>query len=192
MKTVIKRKIKQSAIFFTVILAIYNLCTVPVNYAQTNQATKHNRDSLILAAREIMGLQKYCSLVTIDSAGNPNARTMNPFPPEDDMCVWVATNSRSKKVKEIRNNPNVSLYYSDHANAAGYVLIKGKAVLVDDHAEKIKRKRDYWDQSFPDFKYLMLIKVIPERIEVINYKHKMYNDPKTFEAPFIDLNPISK
>ena len=72
------------------------------------------------------------------------------------------------------------------------MLIKVDAFLFDDHAEKIKRKRDYWDQAFPDFKYLMLIKVIPEYIEVINYKHKMYNDPKTFEAPFIEMKAITR
>lgn len=167
------------------------LCTATIS-AQSESVKKYNRDSVIVAAREIMGLQKYCALVTIDSLGLPNVRTMNPFPPDEDMCVWVATNSRSKKVHDIKNNSSVSLYYSDHANAAGYVCIKGKALLVDDMNEKMKRKRDYWDQSFPDFKYLMLIKIIPERIEVINYKHKMYNDPKTFEAPSIEMKGAAK
>lgn len=53
--------------------------------------------------------------------------------------------------------------------------------------EKHKRKRNYWSQAFPDWKYLMLIKVIPERIEVIDYKFGMVNDPATFKAPSLEL-----
>ena len=56
---------------------------------------------------------------------------MNPFPPEDDLTVWMATNSRSRKVREIRDNPNVCLYYADHQTATGSVAISGTAVLVE-------------------------------------------------------------
>ena len=70
--------------------------------AQPDQKALPSRDSLLAAAREIIGMQKYCALITLDSVGHPHARTMNPFPPEEDMTVWIATNSRSRKVQEIR------------------------------------------------------------------------------------------
>jgi general stress protein 26 len=155
--------------------------------AQEKQTTTVNRDSVIAAAREIMGLQTYCALVTVDSTGQPQVRTMNPFPPEDDMTVWIATNSRSRKIREIKNNPRVCLYYADHNQAVGYVAITGKAVLVDDMKEKLKRKRDYWDQSFPDWKYLILIKVIPQKLDVLNYRRGMVNDPVTWRSPSIEF-----
>lgn len=123
-----------------------------------------------MAAREIISSVRYCALITIDSVGCADIRTMNPFPPEDDMIVWMATNTRSRKYNEIKKNPNVTLYYVNHSKADGYVTIKGKAVLVKDTAEILKRKRDFWDQAFPDWNYLDLIKVIPQRLEVINYK----------------------
>jgi general stress protein 26 len=151
--------------------------------AQEKPSSAAQRDSIILAARELIGAQKYCAIVTIDSSGRANIRTMNPFPPEDDMTIWIATNSRSRKVKEIRNNPNVVLYYANHAQATGYVAITGRAVLVDDMEEKMKRKRDYWAQAFPDWKYLMLIKVIPEKLEVINYRHGLTNGQNTWDPP---------
>ncbi len=75
------------------------------------------REAILDAAREIMGSQKYCALVTINSLGRPQVRTMNPFPPEDDMTVWMATNSRSRKVAEIQNCSHVCLYYADHQSA---------------------------------------------------------------------------
>jgi general stress protein 26 len=146
-----------------------------------------DRDSLIAAAREIIGLQKYCALVTIDSTGSPVVRTMNPFPPEGDMTVWLATNSRSRKAEEIRRNPSVGLYYADHARASGYVYIKGKAYLVDDMQEKLNRKREYWTQAFPDWKYLLLIKIVPERIEVINYKRGFVGESVAWDVPAVEF-----
>ncbi|HUI09342.1 MAG TPA: pyridoxamine 5'-phosphate oxidase family protein [Bacteroidota bacterium] len=155
--------------------------------AQSTHPAMTRRDSVVAAAREIMGMQKYCALITLDSLGRPHARTMNPFPPEDDMTVWIATNSRSRKVAEIRKNPAVCLYYADHNQAVGCVSITGKAVLVDDQAEKLKRKREYWTQAFPDWKYLVLIKVVPETMDVLNYRMGMLNDPVTWKTPSVNL-----
>ncbi|MFZ0453313.1 MAG: pyridoxamine 5'-phosphate oxidase family protein, partial [Ignavibacteriaceae bacterium] len=107
--------------------------------------------------------------------------------PDDDMTVWMATNSRSRKYNEIKKNPNVTLYYANHSKADGYVAIKGKAVLVNDSTEIMKRKRDYWEQAFPDWKYLVLIKIIPEKLEVINYKRTLNNSNITWEVPSADF-----
>jgi general stress protein 26 len=149
------------------------------------------RARLIAAAREIIGAQTYCALVTIDETGRPQVRTMNPFPPEEDMTVWFATNTRSRKVREMRRDPRVALYYSDHKNAIGYVQITGRAVLVDDMQEILKRKRAYWDQAFPGLKNLVLIKVVPERLDVLNYKAGLQADPDTWRTPSIELTPTS-
>ena len=147
------------------------------------------RARLIAAAREIMGAQTYCALVTVDETGRPQVRTMNPFPPEDDMTVWFATNTRSRKVREIRRDPRVTLYYADHAKAIGYVTLAGRAVLVEDMQEIRKRKRAYWDQAFPDLKNLVLIKVVPERLDVLNYRAGAQADPDTWRTPSIELGP---
>jgi general stress protein 26 len=145
------------------------------------------REAILAAAREIMSLQKYCALVTIDAAGQPHLRTMNPFPPEADLTVWMATNSHCRKVREIECHSQVSLYYADHNQASGYVVLTGRAVLVNDMSEKLKRKRDYWEQAFPDWKYLILIKIIPEKLEVLNYERGMLNDEITWQTPAIEL-----
>ncbi len=146
-----------------------------------------NRDSVINAAREIISHVKYCALVTFDAEGTANVRTMNPFPPEEDMCVWMATSTDTRKYEEIKKNPKVSLYYANHASAEGYVTITGKAELVKDSLEIQKRKREYWKQSFPDMNKLVLIKIIPERMEVVNYKRKMYGADITWLAPFAEF-----
>jgi general stress protein 26 len=146
---------------------------------------------LIAAAREIMGAQTYCALITIDGTGRPQVRTMNPFPPEQDMTVWFATNTRSRKVSEIRRDPRVTLYYSDHKTAIGYVALAGRAVLVEDMQEILKRKRAYWDQAFPGLKNLVLIKVVPERLDVLNYKDGTKPDSETWRTPSIELRPAA-
>ena len=156
--------------------------------AQEGNNNSANRDSIIGAAREMIGSLKYCALITMDSTGGISVRTMNPFPPEEDMSVWMATNKHTRKYFEIKKNPNVALYYADHSKADGYVAIKGTAILVDDMTTKLKMKRDYWDQAFPDFNDLILIKVVPERLEIIYYKHKLYNAKVTWDPPSAEFN----
>jgi general stress protein 26 len=160
--------------------------------AQDKKPPTPDRASLIAAAREIMQAQKYCALITIDEAGRPQARTMNPFPPEENMTVWIATNTNTRKVQQMRHDPRVTLYYADHTNATGYVAIMGRAVLIDDMTEIMKRKRAYWDTAFPGLKNIVLIKVIPEQLEVINYKQGALGDTSTWRAPFISFDTPSK
>ncbi len=148
---------------------------------------KLDRAQLIAAAREIMAGQTYCGLITIDEAGRPQVRTMNPFPPEEDMTVWFATNTRSRKVQELRKDPRVVLYYANHKDATGYVSLSGKAVLTEDMQEILKRKRAYWDQAFPGLKNLVLIKVVPERLEVLNYAKGAVADEVTWRTPSLEL-----
>jgi hypothetical protein len=60
---------------------------------QDEKPRSPDRAALIAAACEIMAGQTYCALITIDESGRPQVRTMNPFPPEEDMTVWFATNT---------------------------------------------------------------------------------------------------
>lgn len=158
--------------------------TVPV---PEKPSSPLGRSELIAAAREIIASQQFCALVTQDEVGRSQIRTVNPFPPEDDMAVWIATGTQTRKVGQIRHNPQVTLYYADHSKAAGFVSIRGKALLVEDRAEMIKRKRAYWDSMFPEFKNLILIKVIPEYLEVLNYSRGVNGDPATWHAPSVEF-----
>lgn len=158
-----------------------------VGGAQDRPATAPDRAKVLAAAREVMAAQQYCALVTLDEHGLPQVRTMNPFAPDEGMVVWMATHATTRKVQQIRRDPRVSLYYADHANAIGYVAISGRAELVDDMKEVLARRRAYWDQAFPGLKNIVLIKVVPERIEVLNYKQGVVADPATLGAPSITM-----
>jgi general stress protein 26 len=144
-----------------------------------------NRDTVLIAALEIIKETTYCALVTIDSTGQPQVRTMNPFPANDELITWFATSRNSRKVREIKNNPKVCVYYANHLSAKGYVNITGTAEVIDDKDLLIKMKRDYWE-NIPDWQNIfVLIKIVPKTLEVINYKHGLNNDPGTFRAPSI-------
>lgn len=175
-----KRKCKISTIYGLILYsAIFpsNLC------AQSSV----NRDTILVAAREIIKETIYCALVTIDSTGQPQVRTMNPFPVNDELITWFATSRTSRKVREIKNNPKVCVYYADHLTAKGYVNITGTAEVIDDEELLIKMKRDYWEHITDWQSIFVLIKIVPETIEVINYNHGLNNDPVTFRAPSIVL-----
>ena len=88
-------------------------------------------------AREIMTDAKNCALITIDSLGVAHARAMDPFLPEEDFTVWMGTNPKSLKVRQIQENQNVSLYYFD-IKTESYVTLQGTAKLVNTQKEKEK------------------------------------------------------
>ena len=150
-----------------------------------NGQVTFNRDTIILAAREIIKETTYCALATIDSTGQPQIRTMNPFPANNELITWFATSRTSRKVREIKSNPKVCVYYADHISAKGYVAITGTAEVIDDKELLLKMKRDYWN-GIPNWQNIfVLIKIVPKTMEVINYKHGLNNDPNTFKAPSI-------
>lgn len=150
---------------------------------------KPARDAILAAAREMMTAIRYCTLATLDASGRPSARILDPFPPEDSMVVWLATNPKSRKVAEIRRDPRVTLVYFDAGKPdQGYVTVTGRARLVDDPAEKKKRWKDGWEMFWPDREAgLLLIEVTPERIEILDPAHGIINDPATWAATSVDL-----
>ena len=128
------------------------LLFIPFNSFSQNIEQKDSTNiKLMIAAREIMAAAGTCALITLDDKNLPMVRVMDPFLPEGDFTVWFGTNPKSRKVNQIKNNPNVSLYYLD-SDASGYVVIHGIAQLVDDQKEKETRWKDDWDAFYPDKK----------------------------------------
>jgi general stress protein 26 len=128
----------------------------------------------------MMDAARYCALITLDASGHPRVRAMEPFPPEEDMAVWMATNRNSRKAQEIKNDPRVTLYYA-HPQGAGYVTILGTAQLVDDPEEKAHRWKEEWASYYPEGRAsYILITVKPSRLEVLDYSKGIVGDPATW------------
>ena len=140
---------------------------------------------LVAAAREVMSAARYCALITLDSSGRPQARTLDPFPPDENLVVWLGTNPRSRKVAAIRQNPQVTLYYFDRETQA-YVTVYGIARLVNDPKAKMKWWKDEWQAFYPDrAKDYLLISVTPEKLEVVSVKKGIVGDPVTWKPPSV-------
>jgi general stress protein 26 len=124
-----------------------------------------------------------CFLITLDDSGQPQARLMAPFDPDSAMNVWLATNRKTRKVEQIRQNPRVTLAYHDAAGP-GYVTLIGKARLVDDLAEHRKHWKSEWKDFYPggpegpDF---LLIQFTTERIEVMSISHHVADAPRGWQ-----------
>ncbi len=144
-------------------------------------------DTLLAVAREVMESAPFCALITIDQAGQFQVRAMEPFPPEEDMVVWLGTNRKSRKVEAIRTDPRVALYYAD-PQGSGYVTIAGTARLVDDPEKIAHYWKPKWEAYYPDReKTYILIAVTPEKLDVLSYKHGIANDPETWRAPSVEF-----
>ncbi|MEJ2595929.1 MAG: pyridoxamine 5'-phosphate oxidase family protein [bacterium] len=156
--------------------------------AAQNQNTGDKTDTaLISAAREIMNKAGTCTLITLDAEGLPDARVMDPFYPEEDLTVWFGTNPRSRKVNQITQNPNVTLFYFDR-ETAGYVVIHGIARLVNDPDEKKNRWKEAWEDFYPDRdEDYLLIQVSPEWMEILSEAKGITGDPVTWQVPVVNF-----
>ena len=126
-----------------VLILLASIGAKELTYAQKADSAK---SKLLLAAREIIGTTTTCALITLDEKGMPRVRSMDPFAPETDFTIWLATNPKSRKVAEIKKNPMVTLFYQDKSDQ-GYVSIRATAQLVNDQREKDKR----WKEAWKDF-----------------------------------------
>ena len=123
---------------------------------------------LLDVAREIMASARYCALITVDEEGQPRARTVDPFSPEDDFTVWIATRPVTRKVQQIEGNDQVTLYYWN-SDARSYVTLMGRAELIDDVEVKTAMRRDAdSERLYPDFPAdYLLIRFVPDYLEAI-------------------------
>ncbi len=178
-----RKLIKRIAIIIPTLLIMHLQC-----FSQNTEQKDSIRNNLIKAAREIISEVKTCALITIDEKGLPTARTMDPFLPESDFTVWLGTNPKSRKVHQIKNNPNVALYYFDNA-ASGYVVIHGTAHLINDQKEKEKHWKTEWNSFYPNkSEDYLLIKVIPASMEVISYRDGITSNSETWKPPVVYFN----
>ena len=162
--------------FIFVLVIILIASSLMAQELQDKVQQEISRDSLLTVARTIIDSARCRTLITVDENGKPQARTMSPFPPEEDMVIWLGTNPRSRKVKQIKNNPNVMVYYYD-TKGLSYVSVAGQARIVNDSEKKAHYWKKGWTRYYPDpDKDYTLIEVTPERLEICSFKYKLFWD----------------
>lgn len=103
-------------------------------------------------------------LTTIDSNGFPSTRAMfnlknsMQFPKlvdfmakYNDFTLFLTTNTSSTKIKQIMNNPKVSVYYCDTEIYHG-LMCQGEIEIVKDKSIKDAIWFDEWNMYYPDGK----------------------------------------
>ncbi|MBT7886736.1 MAG: pyridoxamine 5'-phosphate oxidase family protein [Gammaproteobacteria bacterium] len=138
--------------------------SLPAVASEPSGASKS--ETVLQAARQVVEDTAFATLITIDQAGHPKARTVDAFAPDADWVVWIATRASSRKVAEITQTPQVTVhYYSDGLKS--YVSLMGAASLVSDLATKRSMRRLQDSKklypNFPDD--YQLIRIQPTRLE---------------------------
>ncbi len=116
--------------------------------------------TIIAAAKAVIDEDYIATLITLDSDGVPRARSVGVWAPDNDLVLWIGTRRTSRKVAQIRSNPNATLHFAsddiagNHANAY-YASFMGTATVhTDDATVKLrapeeKYRRTQWP-NFPD------------------------------------------
>ena len=120
------------------------------------------RDELSPKCVELMGTADAAYLSTVDTEGYPQTRAMvnlrnrQQFPgltgvvaeDEDDLAVYMTTDTASGKFQQIKANPKASVYFCDPKEFRGLLLI-GQIEVVTDKAIKHKLWQDAWKVHYP-------------------------------------------
>jgi general stress protein 26 len=135
-----------------------------------------SKKNLLSIAQGVLSKARCWTLITVDKNGNPRARTMSSFPPDEQMVVRLGANPRSRKIEQIKNNPNVIVYYLEPTGFS-YVSLMGTASLVNDPNMKAKYWKEGWTRYYPDPKKdYILIEVKPKRMEICSFEYKLFWD----------------
>jgi general stress protein 26 len=109
-----------------------------------------------------------CALGTLTEDGKPWVRYVTPFA-DENLTIWMATFINSRKVGQIKKNPEVHLTtgVATMETAESYLQIQGKAEILTDQVTKKAVWNDYLKEIFtgPDDPNYVVCKITPYRIE---------------------------
>ena len=136
-------------------------------------------DHCLDTTRAMLKKSKYCFLVSNSNIPWPSARMVEPIIDFDTFSIWLGTNPTLRKIREIEENPHVTLAFgSDQENAN--LIIYGKADIIRDVQERKKHWISSWYLFFPsgpkgdDF---VSIRIEPSEMELMNFKKSIVPEP---------------
>lgn len=130
---------------------------------------------------------QYCALITVGDDGQPQARTIDPSPPDERFTVWFVTNPGTRKVVQIERDPRVTLYYFD-LQSPGYVTLIGVARRIETPEEKQRRWMQKWTPFYPGgADGATLFEVTAHRIEIVDIASGVISTQQSWEPPSIEM-----
>lgn len=133
------------------------------------------RNKVISTVREC----KSATLITMSKEGFPRARVMEDHNPHTGFVFWFATHSSTRKVTEISNHPEVSIYYLMPEADSGFICILGRAEIKTDLGSRKylwrEKWKEYWPEG-PDAEEYIPIRIIPQQAEYYNMKEGAFTN----------------
>lgn len=170
-----------------ILLLLFSCSTENDAFKEIRKDFTKEEEHLIKVSKEIINKAYFATFITNDSFGNQKARVMEPFEPDENFVIWLATNPKSRKVKELSNNSFATLHYFDTQNTS-YVSLIGKAFLVDDDKIKSQKFKKGWDRFYKNQKEdYILIKFIPTKLELISVPNNLAGDSITWKPHGVQL-----
>lgn len=101
---------------------------------------------------------------------------------EDDLSIWIATYSTSRKVRQLGKNPNVCLAFVEHpdGNKAAFVLGRAVTETSPEQRRRVWKLASDLTQYFPDgpdSADYCLLRIKPQQIE---WRESWESGNKTF------------
>ena len=179
----IKRKYLMNFKYYRTFLTLFLLLFFSVLFSQNN-----SDDYLESIAFDIIKESQNCVLVTLNSENKPTTRVMEHNIYNKNFEIYLVTNPFSRKVSHLKSNPTISLNFQSN-DRLSYVSVNGEAQLIDD----IKLKNKYWKEEWtPHYKNIetdcVLIKIIPESLEIVSLTNEVLGDSKTWKPKTISID----
>jgi len=137
--------------------------------------------------QKVVAIMKETNLFAFLATNDGNQPRVRPVAPivEDDMSVWVATSARSRKVKQIKQNPKISLAFVQHPGGQKAATVIGEAEMVAD----LEQKKRVWglapydlSQYFPEGPESEDYCVLKINVDKIEWWEDFESGMKTYEA----------
>ena len=151
------------------IAALCLILSAPYIFAADRDGTATIKDvdaEVLSLARQTIKQVRYGALITVDQNGQPRSRIVDPFAPDENFVIFVATRPNTRKVAQLRQHNQATLFYFD-PEGRNYVSIMGRADLIDDVDTKKKLRREVdSDRIYPNFpEDYLLIRITPLWLE---------------------------
>ena len=91
-------------------------------FSQFILSQEYSERQLKKISSDIVKDSNSCLLISLDSLGNPRARLMDSYMPNDDFVFYLITNSLRRKIKELENDSRVVLSFQS---------LDGKSYITD-------------------------------------------------------------
>lgn len=129
-------------------------------------------------AKEMINKSKYCFLITNGEENWPSARMVQPIVESDTFVIWIGTNPTLRKIREIKENPYVTIAFGQESDNAN-LIIYGKSTIENGVRERIKHWIDSWIMFFssPRGEDFISIRVEPMEMEIMNFKRYIVTEP---------------